>query len=113
MFSARSSRGTRTGLFSREAGSLQSSSGLSFWSVGGAHGWWQQDTLTASADHAPNKHAGCGLTIGCRGCGAGHVFGRRIVLRAGPAPLTLVSLGAAGRCTGAVHSARRQAEELP
>jgi hypothetical protein len=32
-----------------------------------------------------------GLTIGCRGCGAGYVFGGTKVLR--PAPLTLVSLG--------------------
>jgi hypothetical protein len=34
-----------------------------------------------------------GLTIGCRGCGALHAFVRRTALRAGPAPLTLVSLG--------------------
>jgi hypothetical protein len=36
----------------------------------------------------------CGLTIGCRGCGALHAFGWMEVLRVGPAPLTLVSLGA-------------------
>jgi hypothetical protein len=35
------------------------------------------------------------LTIGCRGCGALHAFGWMEVLRVGPAPLTLVSLGAA------------------
>ena len=34
------------------------------------------------------------LTIGCRGCGALHAFGGTRVLRAGPAPLTLVSLAA-------------------
>jgi hypothetical protein len=34
-----------------------------------------------------------GLTIGCRGCGALHAFSWRTVLRGGPAPLTLVSLG--------------------
>jgi hypothetical protein len=34
-----------------------------------------------------------GLTIVCRGCGVGHAFGAMKVLRAGPAPLTLVSLG--------------------
>jgi hypothetical protein len=33
------------------------------------------------------------LTIGCRGCGALHGFELPQVLRAGPAPLTLVSLG--------------------
>jgi hypothetical protein len=37
----------------------------------------------------PPSGRGCGLTIGCRGCGAVDVFGRRKVLRAGPAPLTL------------------------
>jgi hypothetical protein len=39
--------------------------------------------------------AGRRLTIGCSGCGAGHVFGRRKVLCDGPAPLTLGALGAA------------------
>ena len=42
----------------------------------------------------------CGLTIGCRGCGGLHGFIRRKVLRGGPAPLTLVSLGAAGQAPG-------------
>jgi hypothetical protein len=36
---------------------------------------------------------GRGLTIGCSGCGALHASERMKVLRAGPAPLTLVSLG--------------------
>ena len=36
---------------------------------------------------------GRGLTIGCRGGGALHAFGRRRGLRAGPAPLTLGALG--------------------
>ena len=36
---------------------------------------------------------GAGLTIGCRGCGAGHAFDWMKALRGGPAPLTLVSLG--------------------
>jgi hypothetical protein len=36
---------------------------------------------------------GCGLTIGCSGCGAGHVFVATKVLRGGPAPLTLGALG--------------------
>ena len=43
---------------------------------------------------ALDSSVGGGLTIGCRGCGALHTFGRRKVLRGGPAPLTLVSLGA-------------------
>jgi hypothetical protein len=43
-----------------------------------------------------------GLTIGCSGCGAWHVFWRMKVLRAGPAPLTLVSLG---RWTGIATAA--------
>lgn len=34
-----------------------------------------------------------GLTIGCRGCGAGHPFGRTKNLRGGPAPLTLEASG--------------------
>ena len=46
------------------------------------------------ARHRPARaKSSRGLTIGCRGCGAGHVFGRTPGLRAGPAPLTLVSLG--------------------
>jgi hypothetical protein len=63
---------------------------------------WSDDDLEAEAtawyyqDGGP-WWAGRGLTIGCSGCGAGHVFGRRKVLRAGPAPLTLVSLGCTNR----------------
>jgi hypothetical protein len=40
-----------------------------------------------------SRETGSGLTIGCRGCAALHAVSRTIVLRAGPEPLTLVSLG--------------------
>jgi hypothetical protein len=42
----------------------------------------------------PRGRCSRGLTIGCRGCGALHAFSWRTALRAGPAPLTLASLGA-------------------
>jgi hypothetical protein len=66
-----------------------------FWSSVGAGAW------------APNNRL-----QGMRGRAC---FRAREVLRAGPAPLTLVSLGAAGTGSGAAHSARRHAfvRELP
>jgi hypothetical protein len=49
-----------------------------------------------------------GLTIGCSGCGALHTLGAMKVLRVGPAPLTLASLGAAGPGSGAAHPGWRR-----
>jgi hypothetical protein len=51
----------------------------------------QQARKSYEAREAPLADGG--LTIGCRGCGALHTFGRRTGLRGGPASLTLVSLG--------------------
>lgn len=70
---------------------------------------WQSATLTRRLkepsnrewsfplvdSRAPVRIRGGGLTIGCRGCGALHASGWMKVLRAGPAPLTLVSLDSA------------------
>ncbi len=63
----------------------------------------------SSRERRANSVSQGGLTIGCSGCGALHGFRRGGVLRVGPAPLTLASLGAAGTGFGAAHPARRQA----
>jgi hypothetical protein len=53
----------------------------------------------ASRLHGYREHGSpTRLTIGCRGCGAVYAFVSTEVLRAGPAHLTLVSLGGA-RCS--------------